>query len=188
MKKRVSGAWVGPATAPWAPLATLETDYATEAEADAAYAPLAYGTFVRRVFQTLTDKTSFAGTGAEQWGTEQATLDDALLPKTTGVTVYAKVDGYWINATSQSTLVIVVEISLDGGSTWSTSRQKLLRDSEGAGAGSAGTRQDAEVDHQVTGTVTGDIQARAMATCGAGSGTPYDLLNGAISMEVLVNP
>lgn len=40
MKQRVAGAWVGPTTAPWAPLATLEADYQTEAEADAAYAPL----------------------------------------------------------------------------------------------------------------------------------------------------
>lgn len=38
MKQRAAGVWIGPATQPWVPLSTLEADYATEAEADAAYA------------------------------------------------------------------------------------------------------------------------------------------------------
>lgn len=141
--------------------------------------------YVGRVLQTLTDKLSFAGTGSEQWGTEEATFNDGSLPVLTGVIVYAAVSGYVLNMSSAGALVLFVEISLDGGSTWDTGRQQLLRKDTGAGAND---RVSAHIDHQVTGTVTGDIQARAMASCSTGAAAAYDLLGGAIALEVVANP
>lgn len=185
MKQRVGGVWVGPATAPWAPLATLEADYATEVEADAAYAPLAYGTFVRKVQQTLTDKTSWAGTSDEQWGTEEAVFDDALLPKLTNVTVDARVEGVGVDWSNTNTLSYRVEISFDGGSTWDAAASYAgTRISSG---GTSTTRHLLRASHLATGTVTGDIQARCMALNGVGAAYPTDLVGGKIIMTVEVH-
>lgn len=142
-------------------------------------------TFHRLVRQTLTDKTSFSGTGDEQWGSEEATLDDALLPKTTGVTVRAFCRGKFVGTTDAAFLVVKVQISLDGGSTWDTG----LSEEERSGLQPSGNdRWGVGPAHQVTGTVTGDIQARVMASCSLGSSTTYDLANGAIYMDVEVHP
>lgn len=142
-----------------------------------------YGTFFRKVRQTLTNKTSFAGATAEQWGSEEATLDDALLPALTSVTVEARVFGTVLDLSSNTTSVlVVVEISLDGGSTWSTGTNTHLRRQ---GDGVAGDRFPMAAAHSVTGTVTGDIQARAMATCSTGVGTAYDLIDGTLYMDVI---
>lgn len=148
-----------------------------------AYAPIGYGTFFRKVHQALTNKTSFAGTTAEQWGTEEATLDDAALPAATSVTVEARLFGFVLDTSSNSvSLLLHVEISLDGGSTWNAGQVVHLRRS---GDGVAGDRFPLAAAHSVTGAVTGDIQARAMATCSAGASTAYDLTAGAIYMDVL---
>jgi hypothetical protein len=141
------------------------------------------GTFVRRVRQTLTDKTSFSGTGAEQVGTEEAVLDDAVLPSTTGVTAYASCSFTVFNTTTAGFLNVYLEISLDGGSTWTAGTTQFIRE---AASGNANTGIPMTVDGQVTGTVTGDIQARVMAACSVGASTNYDILGAAIHMEVLV--
>lgn len=141
-------------------------------------------TFVRRVRQTLTDKTSFAGTTAEQVGTEEATLDDALLPATTGVTVHAYAPFLANNSSSTSSLAFLMEISLDGGSTWNTGTALTIRDASGS---SASNGRFAAATHQVTGTVTGDIQARLMVSCSSGASTAWDIFNAVIYMEVLVD-
>lgn len=133
----------------------------------------------RKVRQTLTDKTSFSGTSAEQWGSEEATLDDALLPALTNVTVYAELIGVVTNFTTTSNLFFAVEISLDGGSTWSTGVTASV-----GGLSGSGIRVPVGAIHQVTGTVTGDIQARVMSTSLTGASDSRDLLNGAIYMEV----
>lgn len=148
-------------------------------------APLTYGTYVRRVLQTLTDKTTFTGTTAEQWGTEEATHAAALLPKLTDVTVYAEVKGRISDfTTAAAALGIVVEISLDGGTTWSTGRTIHQRS-----AGTTTTEMDHYTnDHQVTGTVTGDIQARAMTVSAVGAADSRNYVDCAINMEVLVHP
>lgn len=142
------------------------------------------GTFVRLVRQTLTDKTTFSGTSAEQWGTEEATFDDGLLPALTNVTVYAHVAGYILNPTQTSNLTIDVQISLDGGSTWTgrTPAGIIFRHSA---VSNAFDKAPVFADCQVTGTVTGDIQARAMVTSVTGSGDVRDLSVGAIQMQVL---
>jgi hypothetical protein len=134
----------------------------------------------RRVRQTLTDKTSFAGSSAEQWGTEEATLDNAVLPAVDNVTVFAQLNGYVGDFTTTTNLTLAVEISLDGGSTWSTGLELSLRDTGAA----VNIRQIVTVCHQVTGAVTGDIQARAMATAVGGVAESRDLRNGAIYLEV----
>lgn len=141
------------------------------------------GTFVARAYQSLTDKLSFSGTGLEQHGTEEATFDNALLPSTTGVTVYAQYRAQVENTTSTSTLVYQVEISLDGGATWSAGTAFGLRQAAG---GNAGNDFGITNDHQVTGTVTGDIQARVRVSCSTGASTSYDLYGGRIAMEILV--
>lgn len=143
-------------------------------------------TFSRRVRQTLTDKTSFSGTSLEQWGTEEATLDDAVLPLLTNVTVYANVSGYIENFTESSNVSYQVEISLDGGSTWSLGLSNNNNRQTTTTPVATG-RNAAIAQHQVTGTITGDIQARAMAICASGAGTLWDFKNGAIYMEVSVD-
>lgn len=147
------------------------------------YAAISYGTFVRRIRQTLTGKTSFAGTSAEQWGTEEATLDNAVLPKLTEATVFAQVIGYAENLNTTSSLNINVEISLDGGSTWDTGTSLRLRRNA---TGGANDYQSIANDHQVVGTVTGDIQARVMATSAQGAADPRDLSGGHLYMEVVI--
>ena len=145
---------------------------------------IGFGTFVHRTFQTLTDKTSFAGTTAEQIGTEEATLDNALLPQSTGVTVYAQLVGRISDWTTTSSLITRIEISFDGGSTWTAGRDLDLR------TDSADAQEifQVVVDHQVTGTVTGDIQARAMTVSAVGAADSRNYVDCAINMEVLVHP
>lgn len=142
-----------------------------------------YGTFLRKVRQTLTDKSSFSGTGNEQWGTEEAVFDDALLPRLTDVTVMALLTGRVANPTSDAQLFYRVEISLDGGSTWDIGLSGSWRMDTG------GTTDiiSAVAAHGITGTVTGDIQARVNVSCSAGASTAYDLTNGVIYMDVLVS-
>ena len=145
--------------------------------------PASSGTFVRRVRQTLTNKTSFAGTSAEQWGTEEATLDDAVLPQLTNVTVYALLDGNIANSSTTANAVgIRTEISLDGGSTWDSGSLRYFRGE----SATANAENDCTRVHQVTGTITGDIQARATAICGAGASAAYQLTDGVLYMEVVV--
>lgn len=141
-------------------------------------------TFSRRVRQTLTDKTSFAGTSAEQWGTEEATLDDAVLPGLSSVTVHAMVNGVQSDTSTNNFVFITVEISLDGGSTWATGEECVLR--EGSG-GNASTLWSLTAIHQVTGTVTGDIQARAMVRSAVGAADAHNFENGVIYLEVSVD-
>lgn len=145
-------------------------------------------TWTRRVRQTLTDKTSFSGTGNEQWGTEEATLDDAILPLLTNVTVFAEVIGYIedFSAPTQS-VVLWVDISLDGGSTWSTGTTNLTNPQNTGGTPSSTGRNTFCAIHQVTGTITGDIQARAMVSCGQGASSPWNLRNGVLYMQSSVD-
>lgn len=143
-----------------------------------------FGTFFRKVRQVLTEKTSFTGTSNEQWGTEEATLDDALLPKLTAVTVEARGYGRATNPTSGSTLQVRVEISLDGGATWSNGTNCHWL----AAAGNAADTELIACAHSVTGTVTGDIQARMTASCSSGASTSFDLTNGVIYLDVVVSP
>lgn len=137
---------------------------------------------VRRVQQSLTNKTAFAGTGYEQVGSEEAVLDDAVLGVLTDVGVYACATGICLNPTSGTSLNMQMEISLDGGSTWSAGQILSLRDAAGSSATDAWPMSPA---HQVTGTVTGDIQARLMVQCSSGASTAWDILNATIFMEVV---
>lgn len=141
------------------------------------------GTFVAKVRQTLTDKTSFSGTGNEQWGTEEATFDDASLPSTSNVTVDAELVGFGTDWSNSNSIIFFVEISLDGGSTWDTGLATAIRANP---AQNATARHIIVARHSVTGTVTGDIQARAMAQQGVGAAFPTDLNNGVIYMDVMV--
>lgn len=140
------------------------------------------GTFVKRAYQSLTALSSFgAANTRQQWGTEEATVNDADLPTLTGVTVYASVRGSSGNWSADCLLRYRVEISLDGGSTWSQGQDNWCRfDAIGAN-----DRITFFTDHQVTGTVTGDIQARVMAEVDVTSGAPQ-LSFGNIAMEVVV--
>lgn len=155
-------------------------------DADLKAAPKQYvddrATYLRCALQALTDKTTWSGTSGEQWGTEEATFDNALLPATANVTVRARLAGSCFNWTSNGALAVWVEISLDGGATWSTGEEQRLKD----GSGNATARLPANPAHQVTGTVTGDIQARAMASQATGSGASYDLLEGVLYLDVIV--
>lgn len=147
-----------------------------------------------RVRQTLTDKTSFSGTSPEQWGTEEAALPTSSIGSygvTTinggrvgdGATVTAILDGNIANSSTTANAVSVrVEISLDGGSTWN---QGTLRFFRGESA-TANAENDCTRMHMVTGNITGEVQARAMATCGAGASAAYDLTGGVIYLEVLI--
>lgn len=165
---------------------TLENDYSTTTESDAAYSPIAYATFVRKVRQTLTDKTSWAGTSDEQWGSEEATFDNALLPKTTGVTVEALVIGSVLNNSNSNSLVVRVDLSLDGGATWDiTGMPTVIRVNP---AEATQSRYPIMAAHAVTGTVTGDIMARVMGSQGVGAAFPQDLTQGVIYMTVEVHP
>jgi hypothetical protein len=142
------------------------------------------GTWSRRVRQTLTDKTSFAAVSTfEQWGTEEAVLDDALLPRLTNVTVFAQAVGYIENWTDTGNISTLVEISLDGGTTWDTGTSIFQRRAAG---GQTSDRHPTMPIHQVTGTVTGDIQARAMASSATGAGATQDMKQGVLYMEVLL--
>lgn len=147
----------------------------------AAEGTLGGGTFSKRVIQTLTSKTSWAGFGAEQWGTEEATVDDALLPGLTNVTVYATVRGHVFGSTSDGSVTYRVDISLDGGSTWSEGTANFWR----ADPSTANDRYLIFADHLVEGTVTGDIQAKCMALSSTGAADTADMLSGVIAMEVL---
>lgn len=140
-------------------------------------------TFASYVRQALTNKTSFSGTGSEQWGTEEATLDDALLPVLTNVTIRALLSGIVGDTSTNNFLFYGVEISLDGGSTWNAGLQAVYRDTTGNVANYA----TLAAVHQVTGTVTGDIQARVMASCAAGASTSFNLEGGVIYLDVLVS-
>lgn len=156
-------------------------DVVTDRRAWAVVRPTA--TFSRRVRQTLTNKSSFTGTGSEQWGTEEATLDDALLPTLTNVTVHALLTGIVGDTSTNNFLFYGVEISLDGGSTWNAGLQAVFRDTTGNSANYA----TIGAAHQITGTITGDIQARAMASCATGAATSFNLEGGAIYIDVLVD-
>lgn len=161
---------------------TMSVD-GTDKRMTAAEVRIGVATFFSKVRQALTDKTSFSGTGSEQWGTEEATVDDASLPGLTNVTVDAQVVGKVENwSTTTATLFIWVEISLDGGATWSSGDNTSYRR---ASDGNATDRWPAVARHLVTGTVTGDIQARAMSSCSAGASTAADLLGGSVYMDVV---
>lgn len=141
------------------------------------------GTFVRRVYQSLTTKSTWSAIGTdEQWGTEEATLDDALLPSTSDVTVYASVRGHVNGDGETKTLRVQVEISLDGGSTWNAGTANWWRHT----SQNSNDRMHLFTDHQVTGTVTGDIQVRVMAQLDDISPV-LSLVQGFIAMEVLVD-
>lgn len=133
-----------------------------------------------RVRQTLTDKTSFAGTTAEQWGTEEATAAFVDLPDT-AVTVYAEVVGKMFNLSTNASITVTMQISLDGGATWDSGLDLTLR-----GPGTSATDRNGVVAaHQVTGVATGDVLARAMITSAtSGSADARDFLGGVIFMEV----
>jgi hypothetical protein len=139
------------------------------------------GVYSTRVLQTLTDKTSFASGSAEQVGTEEAVLDDALLPTLADVTVYAMATCSVVNTTTAGYLNIYVEISLDGGATWTNGKIQIVRD---GASGNANSARPVTTQHQRTGAVTGDIQARLMCFCTVGASTAFDVLEGSISMEV----
>jgi hypothetical protein len=142
----------------------------------------AASTFVTRAYQGLTSKSTWSAANTrEQWGTEEATVDDATLPALTSVTVYASIRGHVNTWTSNSLLRLRVEISLDGGATWSQGEDNWMRDD----SLSSVDRIHLFCDHQVTGTVTGDIQARVMAETDIIS-PALGLANGRIAMEVLV--
>lgn len=140
------------------------------------------GSFTKQAYTTLTGKSSFAGTGSEQWGTEEATVDDASLPALTNIDISAILVGFAENFSSNAnTLNITVEISIDGGSTWTAGQQtQYVRAS-----GNSIDRAAIHGMHARLGvTVTGDIQARAMAVCGHGASSSYDLQGGAILLLV----
>lgn len=130
---------------------------------------------------TLTNKTSFSGATPEQWGTEEAVVDNAILPIPTGtVTAYAHLTGYIENYSTDANLVVQVEISFDGGSTWSTSPNKSVKLGV---TGSSTTRLSASMAYSASGTVTGDIQARVMIQS-SGAGAVQDGMNGSIDLLV----
>jgi len=73
------------------------------------------GPTVRRQ-TTLTDRTTSAGTGYEQWGTEEVVFDNALWPGT--VTIFATFGGYIEDLDTGEFAQVRIEISIDNGSTW----------------------------------------------------------------------
>lgn len=143
-------------------------------------------TFVTAARTTLTDKTSFSGTGAEQWGTEEATVDDATLPTPTGsVIVQAWCFGYIQNFTGDTSVLVQVEISLDGGSSWNSGVGLSVRAGEVQGTN---TRKNAANGHLHSGSVTGDIQARVMVTSSLGAAAVQDCLSGHLMVQVIQQP
>lgn len=144
---------------------------------------LPYCTYITKVRQTLTDKTSYSGTGSEQWGTEEATVASTALPILTGVTVDAEVIGYGTDWSNSNSVSFWVEISLDGGSTWDTGSAVAMRANP---AQNATARDLLIARHMFSGTVTGDIQARAMTSQGVGAAFPTDLNGGVLYMTVTI--
>lgn len=139
--------------------------------------------YVKQAFTTLTNKTSFAGTGSEQWGTEEATVASSGLPALTNIDITAFLTGFAENFTTiGNTLNINVEISIDGGSTWTAGQQtQYVRNPDG---GSADRAAVVNMHARMGVTVTGDIQARAKAQSGGGSGSAWDLQGGTIILIV----
>jgi hypothetical protein len=142
--------------------------------------------FVGAVTATLTDKSSWSGAASsdEQWGTEEATLDDALLPALTDVTVNARLTGSAVNINETGFFGARVEISLDGGATWNGAAADVETQFRIVTAATT-ARQMVYAEHLVTGTVTDDIQARAIVRNGIGAASVIDLENGRLYMTVI---
>lgn len=121
----------------------------------------------------LTAKTTFSASATfEQWGTEEATVAQADAPAAVDVAVW--VSGSLFMQSSTSGHKLRVEISTDGGSTWSAGHEPYPRD-PGAGASD---RVSVSAMHQVlNATVTGDVLARAMVSADV-HGASGDFHNG----------
>lgn len=106
---------------------------------------------------TLTNDGPAVSATWEQWGTEEATVSD---PGAVAVKVKADLTGY-VDGQSQVDYALAqcrVQISIDGGSTWSdgvSSHTTVIKDT------GSFSRQTVSSHHFVSGTASGDIQARA---------------------------
>lgn len=127
----------------------------------------------------LTNKTTWAGTAAyEQWGTEEALLAQADAPAT--VDLIADLQGYMDSDSSGNNLALKVQVSLDGGSTWTDGGSVNIRNTSGA----TDERFPLYAYCMISGgTVTGDIQARVMGQVATNT-TGRSLNNGRVKMIV----
>lgn len=137
--------------------------------------------------QQLTNETT-GSTSDEQWGTEELVIDDATLVGTT-VSVLAHLTGFaersdLTGVTAERGASLWLEVSLDGGSTWSgTSAANGGSTVEWHGNENERSRKSLAAQVLVSGTVTGDIQVRAMVSTFHAAGKPV-FKDGAIAAVV----
>lgn len=128
---------------------------------------------------SLTNKDGWSAIDTfEQWGTEEVALAQTLVPKYSTVAVW--LSGYVESDGGTASLDIGVEISLDGGSTWTMGPTTARRDNQGA---STTNRDNINCHHLRSGQITGEIQARAMGKV-ATSTAGRDLKSGSLLMVV----
>lgn len=123
---------------------------------------------------TLTDETAPAGGGYEPWGTEELTFTNPGV----AVHVAAILTGRMHNATVTDTFATTkIEISFDGGSTWTEGNAVPTQ----VGT-TVGIRSAVAVQHYRAGTPTGNIVIRPRINVAV---TSTDALNGHL-MAILI--
>lgn len=129
-------------------------------------------------YTTLTDDVASATATWEQWGTEEATVTNP--GGTKQVTAWLRGEIYVNNGGATKLCKNKIQISLDGGTSWSTGPEKWESPDR-----TLIDQRNVSCVFRVSGSVTGDIQARAMLNQANGTAGQIDWRDGALMVEVI---